>query len=115
MKPVESRIRDAHKQQSTSSKPLESKAVITPFGMLPEVRRIPLPHQSIQLLTQCVLFLEASNCGGVAVSGLEMAQNSQRMTWTTEEVDSKLNKIMTDCYNVRSLTSSFVELVLIIS
>ncbi|KAL5476838.1 GDH3 [Sanghuangporus weigelae] len=42
---------------------------------------------------------KASNCGGVAVSGLEMAQNSQRMTWTPEEVDSKLNKIMTDCYN----------------
>ncbi|KNZ74273.1 NADP-specific glutamate dehydrogenase [Termitomyces sp. J132] len=41
---------------------------------------------------------KASNCGGVAVSGLEMAQNSQRLAWTTEEVDSKLKNIMTEAY-----------------
>jgi len=33
---------------------------------------------------------KAANAGGVAVSGLEMAQNSARLTWTSEEVDSKL-------------------------
>jgi glutamate dehydrogenase (NADP+) len=43
---------------------------------------------------------KASNCGGVAVSGLEMAQNSQRLNWTQEEVDGKLKKIMTDCYGI---------------
>ncbi|KAK7439782.1 NADP-dependent glutamate dehydrogenase [Stygiomarasmius scandens] len=43
---------------------------------------------------------KASNCGGVAVSGLEMAQNSQRLTWTPEEVDAKLKNIMTECYNI---------------
>lgn len=37
---------------------------------------------------------KAANCGGVAVSGLEMAQNSQRLTWTSEEVDEKLKGIM---------------------
>lgn len=37
---------------------------------------------------------KAANAGGVAVSGLEMAQNSQRMTWTSEEVDQKLAGIM---------------------
>ncbi|TFK20372.1 NADP-specific glutamate dehydrogenase [Coprinopsis marcescibilis] len=42
---------------------------------------------------------KASNCGGVAVSGLEMAQNSQRLAWSTEEVDAKLKKIMTECFN----------------
>ena len=42
---------------------------------------------------------KASNCGGVAVSGLEMAQNSQRLAWTTQEVDAKLKNIMTDCFN----------------
>ena len=42
---------------------------------------------------------KASNCGGVAVSGLEMAQNSQRTTWTAKEVDAKLKKIMVDCFN----------------
>lgn len=37
---------------------------------------------------------KASNCGGVAVSGLEMAQNSARLQWTMEEVDNKLKGIM---------------------
>lgn len=42
---------------------------------------------------------KAANCGGVAVSGLEMAQNSQREAWTAEEVDSKLKTIMINCFN----------------
>ena len=37
---------------------------------------------------------KASNAGGVSVSGLEMAQNSQRLSWTSEEVDAKLLWIM---------------------
>ncbi|KAI5359850.1 Putative glutamate/phenylalanine/leucine/valine dehydrogenase, leu/Phe/Val dehydrogenase active [Septoria linicola] len=37
---------------------------------------------------------KAANAGGVAVSGLEMAQNSARLSWTSEEVDSKLQGIM---------------------
>ena len=37
---------------------------------------------------------KAANAGGVAVSGLEMAQNSQRISWTSEEVDEKLKGIM---------------------
>lgn len=37
---------------------------------------------------------KAANAGGVAVSGLEMAQNSQRMSWTREEVDGHLHRIM---------------------
>lgn len=37
---------------------------------------------------------KASNAGGVAVSGLEMAQNSQRLMWTSEQVDTKLHAIM---------------------
>ncbi|KAH8116201.1 NADP-specific glutamate dehydrogenase [Phellopilus nigrolimitatus] len=44
---------------------------------------------------------KAANCGGVAVSGLEMAQNSQRLTWAPAEVDARLREIMTECYNVR--------------
>src|SRR5690606_15065725 len=34
---------------------------------------------------------KAANCGGVAVSGLEMAQNSQRVSWTSEQVDQELS------------------------
>ena len=37
---------------------------------------------------------KASNAGGVAVSGLEMAQNSLRYSWTRDEVDQKLKEIM---------------------
>ncbi len=42
---------------------------------------------------------KASNAGGVAVSGLEMAQNSLRFSWTREEVDVKLKAIMKDIHN----------------
>lgn len=37
---------------------------------------------------------KAANAGGVAISGLEMSQNSQRLSWTREEVDEKLHGIM---------------------
>ena len=37
---------------------------------------------------------KAANAGGVAVSGLEMSQNSMRLSWTREEVDDRLHKIM---------------------
>ncbi len=41
---------------------------------------------------------KASNAGGVAVSGLEMSQNSLRFNWTREEVDAKLHRIMDDIH-----------------
>ncbi len=42
---------------------------------------------------------KAANAGGVATSALEMSQNSERLSWTFEEVDSKLNGIMVNLYN----------------
>ena len=42
---------------------------------------------------------KAVNAGGVCVSGLEMSQNSQRLNWTAEEVDSKLHQAMIDIHN----------------
>ncbi|MCM3727844.1 NADP-specific glutamate dehydrogenase [Neobacillus cucumis] len=42
---------------------------------------------------------KAANAGGVAVSALEMAQNSARLAWTQEEVDRKLQDIMKDIYS----------------
>lgn len=41
---------------------------------------------------------KAANAGGVSVSGLEMAQNSQKQNWTAEEVDNKLKNIMADIH-----------------
>jgi len=40
----------------------------------------------------------SANAGGVAVSGLEMTQNSMRLSWTHEEVDEKLKSIMTNIH-----------------
>ncbi|MDD5236759.1 MAG: NADP-specific glutamate dehydrogenase [Candidatus Omnitrophica bacterium] len=42
---------------------------------------------------------KASNAGGVATSGLEMSQNSQRLSWTREEVDEKLHQIMINIHD----------------
>ena len=42
---------------------------------------------------------KASNAGGVAVSGLEMAQNSLKYTWSREVVDTKLKEIMSDIHS----------------
>ena len=50
---------------------------------------------------------KAANAGGVAVSGLEMSQNSMRLTWTREEVDDRLHKIMIaihkNCYETAEM------------
>ena len=48
-----------------------------------------------------VLFVpgKAANAGGVATSALEMSQNSQRLSWTFEEVDQKLQTIMVNIYH----------------
>ena len=46
---------------------------------------------------------KAVNAGGVAVSALEMAQNSQRLSWTADEVDDKLKHIMS------SIVENFVQ------
>ena len=42
---------------------------------------------------------KASNAGGVATSALEMAQNSERTSWSFEEVDSRLKDIMVNIYH----------------
>ena len=41
---------------------------------------------------------KAANAGGVSVSGLEMAQNAQKLSWTAEEVDRRLRDIMADIH-----------------
>ncbi|UCD52273.1 MAG: NADP-specific glutamate dehydrogenase [Phycisphaerales bacterium] len=58
------------------------------------------PEAADVFLENKVLFLpgKAANAGGVAVSGLEMAQNSQRLPWTFEKADAELKKIMVTIY-----------------
>jgi len=58
------------------------------------------PEAADVFLENKVLFLpgKAANAGGVAVSGLEMAQNSQRIPWSFEKADAELKKIMVTIY-----------------
>ena len=58
------------------------------------------PEAIIQFHANNVLYApgKASNAGGVAVSGLEMAQNSLRYNWTRKEVDKRLQDIMVDIH-----------------
>ena len=53
------------------------------------------------LMDNGVVFMpgKASNAGGVATSGLEMSQNSERLSWTFDEVDNKLHDIMKNIYH----------------
>nr|WP_251179304.1 NADP-specific glutamate dehydrogenase [Adlercreutzia agrestimuris] len=53
------------------------------------------------LMENGVVFMpgKAANAGGVATSGLEMSQNSERLSWTFEEVDEKLHGIMKNIYH----------------
>ena len=67
-----------------------------------EGANMPTEEKGVELLQKSnVLFCpaKAANAGGVAVSGLEMAQNSMRLTWTREEVDNKLQHIMKDIHS----------------
>ncbi|WP_251386947.1 NADP-specific glutamate dehydrogenase [Mediterraneibacter agrestimuris] len=51
---------------------------------------------------------KAANAGGVATSALEMSQNSERLSWTFEEVDAKLQKIMVDiCHNAYNASEKY--------
>lgn len=58
---------------------------------------------------------KASNAGGVATSGLEMSQNSLRLSWTAQEVDQKLKEIMLNihasCVKYGSNTSGYIDYV----
>ncbi len=67
-----------------------------------EGANMPSTPEAIEAFNKAgVLFApgKASNAGGVAVSGLEMSQNSLRFNWTREEVDTKLKDIMKDIHD----------------
>ncbi len=58
------------------------------------------PDAVVKFLAAGILYGpgKAANAGGVAVSGLEMTQNAQRLAWTREEVDKRLHMIMTEIH-----------------
>ena len=66
-----------------------------------EGANMPCTPEAIELFKKNTLLFapgKASNAGGVAVSGLEMAQNSLRYSWTREEVNKRLQSIMVDIH-----------------
>ena len=69
--------------------------------MVTEGSNMPSTLEAMDAFTEAgILFVpsKAANAGGVAVSALEMSQNSLRLSWTFEEVDSRLKDIMSNIY-----------------
>ncbi len=67
-----------------------------------EVANMPTTAEAVEYLVKngvVVAPSKAVNAGGVAVSALEMSQNSMRLSWSAEEVDEKLHGIMTTIFN----------------
>ena len=67
-----------------------------------EVANMPTTEEAFAYLKENGVVIapsKAVNAGGVAVSGLEMSQNSMRYSWTFEEVDAKLKDIMVNIFH----------------
>jgi len=67
-----------------------------------EAANMPCSNESEDYFVANNVFVgpsKAANAGGVAVSALEMSQNSMRLAWTAEEVDTRLKQIMKDIFN----------------
>ena len=70
-----------------------------------EVANMPTTAEAVAYLKENNVVIapsKAVNAGGVAVSGLEMSQNSMRYSWTAEEVDAKLKQIMKNIFEASS-------------
>lgn len=70
--------------------------------ILNEVANMPTTNEAIAYLQEHGVLIapsKAVNAGGVATSGLEMSQNSERLSWSAEEVDNKLHTIMSNIHS----------------
>ena len=71
-------------------------------SVVTEGANMPCRPEAVRTFQEAGLLVapsKAANAGGVAVSGLEMSQNSMRYSWTFEEVDSKLKEIMVNIFH----------------
>lgn len=69
--------------------------------LVAEGANMPCTPEAVSVFKQAKILYapgKAANAGGVAVSGLEMSQNSQRYNWTRDEVDHKLKEIMREIH-----------------
>ena len=90
---------------------LEQVQLLIQNGCLAVVEgaNMPTTPEAIDyLLEKDILFVpsKAANAGGVACSGLEMSQNSQRLSWTFEEVDDRLRTIMHNIFTTIDATAA---------
>jgi glutamate dehydrogenase (NADP+) len=77
---------------------LENKCFVVAEGA-----NMPTTPEGIEKFIQAGILYgpgKAANAGGVATSGLEMSQNSQRLSWTRQEVDNRLRNIMESIHNM---------------
>ncbi|MGY0401132.1 NADP-specific glutamate dehydrogenase [Carnobacterium jeotgali] len=82
--------------------PTAKKMVSQGVGAVAEGANMPCNLEAIKEFQKAGIVYgpaKAANAGGVAVSALEMSQNSQRLSWTFEEVDEELKKIMKNIYS----------------
>jgi glutamate dehydrogenase (NADP+) len=73
-----------------------------------EGANMPTTPEGIEVFLQNKILFgpgKAANAGGVATSGLEMSQNSMRLSWTREEVDERLHNIMKSIHRACRTTS----------
>ncbi|MFC2098627.1 NADP-specific glutamate dehydrogenase [Bacteroidota bacterium] len=99
---------------------LEDARILVANGckVISEGANMPSTPEAIEFYLESKILYgpgKAANAGGVAVSGLEMTQNSQRLPWSREEVDSKLQQIMKSihqtCVNFGSEKDGFINYV----
>ena len=94
-----SQLHAQHRMKSTEKQLLNS--VKNGVIAVTEGANMPSTPEAVKIFQDAkVLYCpgKASNAGGVAVSGLEMSQNSGRLKWSREEVDQKLHQIMDDIH-----------------
>lgn len=100
--------------------PLEDAKLLLDNGCIGvfEGANMPTTADAVELFKEKKIMFspgKASNAGGVATSGLEMSQNSLRLSWTREEVDEKLHAIMKDihqnCVDHGKISSDYVDYV----
>ncbi|HTN21044.1 MAG TPA: NADP-specific glutamate dehydrogenase [Pelobium sp.] len=80
-----------------------SKLITNGCICVAEGANMPCTPEAVNAFNSSNIFYapgKASNAGGVAVSGLEMSQNSQRFSWSRQEVDDKLKKVMKDIHDI---------------
>ena len=74
-----------------------------------EGANMPATPEAIEYMQQHGVIVapgKASNAGGVSVSGLEMSQNSERLSWSADEVDAKLHNIMKSIHDASAAAAA---------